>query len=391
MTSDTAARSESGRSLAGNRQANFEPAALRDLLVELCGLPSPSRDERLIADLLTSRLEAIGAVVFEDDSAGATGSNSGNLIAELAGGRGDRIVLVAHMDTVPLVPGEPLEVVVDGTVVRSTGRQILGADDKAGVAIVLALLQRIATVPADERPTVIGVFTVCEEIGLKGAQHLDVPALRAEYAYSFDGEVPVGQLITRAVFKEALVLTVRGRRAHAALEPEAGIHAIAAAAEVIRSFPAGRVAADQVANLGSVAGGGASNVIPDLVTIKGEARSYRETRLEELIATIVQRAEAAVEPSGAKVGLDRQRLYDGYDLRENTEPLRRLQETASAHGLVPESVSSIGGSDTNVLNQKGLPTVNVGIAMHKIHSVNEWIDTADLARAAAWVFDALLV
>ena len=369
----------------------FASDHLRDLLVELCQIPSPSRSERAIADHLAALLTALGMSVREDDAATVTAGNTGNLIAELPGNRPGRMVLAAHMDTVPLVPGEPLVALADGSVLRSSGKQILGADDKAGVAIVIALLERLSRLPLAERPTIIAVITVCEELGLLGAHHLDVPALGADFAYSFDGEVPVGELIAKAVFKEDLTLVVRGRRAHAALEPEAGIHAIAAAAEVVRSFPLGRSADDLVANIGSISGGGATNVVPDKAELRAEARSFSAERLEELIANIEHKALAAISDTGAELHIERQRLYDGYDLSEASEPFRRLKATAPAHGLTPSKVVSIGGSDTNVLNQKGLPTVNVGINMHEIHSVDEWIDAADLARVAGWVFDALLV
>ncbi|HET8986719.1 MAG TPA: M20/M25/M40 family metallo-hydrolase, partial [Trueperaceae bacterium] len=276
---------------------------LRDLLAELCLVPSPSRSERAIADLLRRRFQALGASVSEDDATVRTGGTAGNLIAVLPGGLPRRIALAAHMDTVPLVEGEPLDVVADGTKLRSTGTQILGADDKAGVAIVLELVERLSRTPHAERPTVIAVITVCEEIGLVGAHHLDVAALAADFGFSFDGEVPVGELITRAVFKEAVTMRVAGRRSHAALEPELGIHAIRAAAEVVRTFPLGRTAPDLVANIGSIHGGGSSNVVPDAVTLEAEARAFSHERLEELVTTIEHNARAATRPLGANVDI----------------------------------------------------------------------------------------
>src|SRR5690606_16735903 len=182
-------------------------AEVASLLATLCEVPSPSRDERAIADHLSARFQAVGATVTEDDAASSTGGNAGNLVAELPGGRPGRVLLAAHMDTVPLVPGEPLRAVVEGSVVRSTGRQVLGA------------------------------------------------------------EAPVGARSAAAVAKEDLTIEVRGRRAHAALEPERGVHAVLAAAEVVRAFPLGRVADDQVANVGRIEGGGATNVVPDEVTL----------------------------------------------------------------------------------------------------------------------------
>jgi len=379
-----------GGSAGGSATGSRDAAGLRELLAELCLIPSPSRHERAIANHLTSRFQALGATVTEDDAASSTGGEAGNLVAVLPGGVPRRIVLAAHMDTVPLVPDRPLGVVADGTVLRSTGEQILGADDKAGVTIVLELVARMARLPLEVRPTIVSVITVCEEIGLVGAQHLDVTALAADFGFSFDGEVPVGELITRAVFKESVTLTIRGRRAHAALEPELGIHAIKAAAAVVSTFPLGRTSHDQVANIGSITGGGSTNVVPDEVRLTAEARAFSAARLEELLGTIASNAGAATEPLGATVEVDSRRLYDGYDLADDSQPCRLLFATAARHGIVPTTVASIGGSDTNILNQKGLPTVNVGVNMHDIHSVGEWIDAADLERVADWLTDALL-
>lgn len=382
----TAGPHVSGGSLPWRRDAE----AMRDLVAELCLVPSPSRSERAIADLLTARFNKLGATVSEDAAATTTSGSAGNLTAVLRGGLPQRVVLAAHMDTVPLVEGEQLAVVSDGTVLRSSGRQILGADDKAGVAIVLELVERLSHVDASIRPTVVAVITVCEEIGLVGAQALDVDALAADFGYSFDGEVPVGELITSAVFKEAITLTVRGRRAHAALEPEDGIHAILAAAEVVRGFPLGRTAPDLVANIGRIDGGGATNVVPDEVRLDAEARAFSSQRLEGLVEDIQRGGHEAVSRMGASLDVSRRRLYDGYDLPSDAEPCARLVRTAGRHGVTPRFVSSIGGSDTNVLNQKGLPTVNVGVNMHAIHSVDEWIDAADLVTVCDWVTDALL-
>jgi tripeptide aminopeptidase len=363
-------------------------ARLRDRLVALCRTPSPSLEERAVARLVRAELAALGLDVHEDDAGAALGGDSGNLVAELPGGRSERVALNAHLDTVPLVPGVPLEPVVVGDVVRSGGRQILGADDKAGVAVVLELLQVLAAVPFAARPTVVAVFTVAEERGLLGAHHLDVASLRADVGFAFDGEVPVGQVIAAAVFKEAITITVRGRRAHAALEPERGVHAIAAAAEVVRAFPLGRDG-DAVANIGGISGGGARNVVPDEVVLTGEARHFDASGLERLLERIRRGSADAAAALGARVEVAHRRLYDGYVHGDDALALAWLRVAALAQGIELVAVRSIGGSDTNVFNARGLPSVNVGLGMHDIHSVDEWIDVSDMARVVAWVGAAL--
>lgn len=377
--------------MSAGRFLTGEPlvAALQERLVDLCRVPSPSRSERLMADRLREAFEELGMQVREDDARNSTGGDAGNLIAELSGGAAGRIVLAAHMDTVPLTPGVPLAPEVEDSVVRSGGEQILGADDKAGVSVVLELLERAAHTPFETRPTLVAVITVCEELGLLGAKHLGVASLRADYAYSFDGEVPVGELITSAVFKEDVSIEVIGRAAHAALEPERGVHAIKAAAAVVEAIPLGRVADDQVLNIGAITGGGPTNVVPARVSMRGEFRAFSVERLEELAGRVKGLAEAAAGRHGALVELERRRLYDGYTLDDDAAPIRRLAAVAESAGVRLRTVASIGGSDTSILNQKGLQTVNVGLGMHEIHSVNEWIDARDLARVVEWVGAAL--
>jgi len=365
-------------------------ARLRDRLVRLCATPSPSLGEHEVAALVRAELEAWGLAARQDDAGTVLGGTSGNLIVDLPGGRPERVMLNAHLDTVPPVPDVPLAPVVDGDVVRTDGRQILGADDKAGVAIVLELIDALRAAPFEARPTLVAVFTVAEELGLRGAQALDVAGLRADLGFVFDGEVPVGEVIAAAAFKEDVTITVHGRRAHAAVEPEKGVHAIAAAAEVVRGFPLGTQDGGAVANLGSVRGGGASNVVPAEVVLEGEARAFTRERLDDLMHEIRLCAAAAVAPLGARAEVAHRRLYDGYDVPEDAAPFAWLRAAAAAHGLEVTKVASIGGSDTNVFNQRGLPSVNVGVGMHDIHSVDEWIDVRDLVRVVAWVRDALL-
>ncbi len=371
-------------------------ARLRDDLLALCAIPSPSRAERAVVDHVAAACRSLGASVREDDAGQRVGGDAGNLIAELPGGRPERVLVNAHVDTVPLVPGVPLDPIAEAAddsagervLVRCRERQVLGSDDKAGVAIVLELLRRAAATPVDDRPTLVAVFTVGEERGLLGAQALDVAALRADLGFVFDGEVGVGEVIAAAVFKQAITLRVLGRRAHAALEPERGVHALLAAAAVVQAFPLGRDG-DVVANLGCVEGGGASNVVPDEVVLTGEARAFDEHALDALLERIERRAREAVGPLEASVEFASERLYDGYDLGDHVPPIALLRAAAPAHGIALGTVRSIGGSDTNVFNRRGVPTVNVGIGMHDIHSVDEWIDVRDLARACAWVGDAL--
>ena len=365
---------------------------LQNTLVELCSIPSPTFHERKVADYIRTTLEARGLTVREDEAGKVLGGDTGNLICELPGDLPARIVLVSHMDTVPPVSGIPLQPIVDGDRIHTAGRQILGADNKAGVSVALELLSGLQAFPPSERPTIIAVFTIAEERGLLGARQLDVASLKADVAYVLDGEVPVGEIIATAPYKEAIKITVPGRRAHAALEPERGIHAIAVAARIITSFPLGRLTKTSVTNLGMIEGGTATNVIPDEVTLHGELRSFTADELEALAARVSSELDAESHRSGVEIRMERTRLYDGYDVPLDAQSLRRLQTAAQQHDDIRfQRVASIGGSDTNILMGKGLEAVDVGLGMHEIHSKDEWILTSDLERVTAWLLSALLV
>ena len=358
--------------------------------VDLCSIEAPSLSEAAVVRRLREMVADLPVSVTEDRAGVELGGDSGNLVVTLPGERAGRIALVAHMDTVPPVVGVPMTPIVEGDRVHTAGKQILGGDDRAGVAIAVELLRLLARVDVAVRPTVIACFTVAEELGLQGARRLDVAALNADYAFVLDGEVSVGEVITRAPFKESLEIEVNGRRAHAALEPEAGVHAIAAAARVVSAFPLGRVADDMVTNIGRIEGGTASNVVPDRTVIQAEIRAFTEPRLNELFDQIAAAAARESAAAGATVTVKRSRLYDGYAVDNNHPAMRALAATAPAHNITLNPVSSIGGSDTNILNGQGLPAVDVGIGMHNIHSVDEWISVADLSRVTLWLADAII-
>ncbi|HEX8075457.1 MAG TPA: M20/M25/M40 family metallo-hydrolase, partial [Thermoleophilaceae bacterium] len=185
--------------------------------VRLCEIESPSGRERAMADAVAGELRALGVRVDEDATGGETGSDAGNLLARIPGPPDARtIMLCAHMDTVPLTG--PVEVLEADGVLTNRHDAILGADNKAAVAVVLAVARRFAA----ERPPV-GlelVFTTSEEPGLRGAKALDRDALASEYGFVFDHATPIGDVIVAAPSYFRVEGRFRGRAAHAGIRPE---------------------------------------------------------------------------------------------------------------------------------------------------------------------------
>jgi len=243
-----------------------------DLFLELAAVPSPPGEERAVADRVTRYLRDCGLSVDEDGTGPEIGSTMGNLYVSLPPtAPGEPIFLCAHLDTVPATA--PVEPVVADGMVRNGAGTILGADDKAAVAAMLEATRRLL---AENRPHagIELLFTAREEVGLEGAFAFDHTRLRARLGYVYDQAAPIGTVILGAPSSRSLEVTFHGRAAHAGMYPDDGRSAIAAAARAISEFRLGRVDEDSTANVGTIRGGTATNIVPEWCTFEAEARSH---------------------------------------------------------------------------------------------------------------------
>ena len=367
---------------------------LKNFLIELIEIDSLSRQEYHVAMRLKRDMEELGATVVIDDAGEKVGGNVGNLIAQFPGTVPQRqaLLLSAHMDTV--VPGEGIKPILDGDILRTNGKTVLGGDDKSGVAIICEVLrvmqeQRIPYGPIDV------VFTICEEAGLIGAKCLDVGKLRARTGLVLDSD-SVGFLFTKAPAANRMEFHVYGLEAHAGVCPEKGINAIKVAAEGIAQMRLGRIDHETTANIGVVEGGMAVNIVPNKVTLKGEARSHSGEKLQQQTAHMQRCLEEAAarytldfdgKHHSAKVEAKIERDYDRMDVPENAPIVQLVHAAAKNLNLEVKTSATGGGCDANVLNQKGLVVANLGTGMREIHTVNEWLDLKDLYLSAQMVLE----
>jgi len=349
-----------------------ERAQLNDLFAELCAIPSPSGREEACAERVVAELASMG-LPAERDAAG-------NVLARIDAGRAltDRTVLLcAHLDTVPhALPIEPV-LVDDGWENRHAA--ILGADNKAAVAVMLAAARRAAV---EASPVGLELlFTVREEIGLQGAEAFDASRLRSAFGYVFDHAMPIGEVVVASPTYFRLEATLHGKSAHAGLRPQDGRSAIVAAARAIATLPLGRLDAETTANVGSITGGdGAANVVPDRCAFLAEVRSLDPRRAEQVAAEIVDRVQdAANDPAGpVDADVEVARLFAGYR-QDPSEPAVRAAEAAlTATGHPPTRVASGGASDANVLVARGLPVVNLANGTERNHEPTERVSVAAL-------------
>lgn len=348
---------------------------------ELVRIDSPSGSEAAMAADLTRRLEALGCSVSMDDAEERTDSECGNVIAELAGtAPGKTIVLSVHMDTV--MPGRGIvPVVVDGEV-RSSGATILGADDKAGVAAILECLTRLVETGAP-RPPLRVVATVGEELGLQGAKALAAEHLRGDLCLVLDADGSPGGIVTAAPTHYTFKATFTGRAAHAGVEPEKGTSAVAMACAAVAGMRLGRLDPETTANVGTIRGGVATNVVAPECALTGECRSIDVVRAHEVRDEMDAAMREAATAAGGSVAITWTKEYEGFRFADD-DPLLALVEAACGDaGLVPRRFVTGGGSDGNVFTAKGLPSLVLSSGMRDVHGTEERVALADLEGTAA--------
>jgi tripeptide aminopeptidase len=375
--------------------ATLNHARLIDYFMELVRIDSLSRREGAIARRLKTDLEALGAAVWIDDAGEKVGGDTGNVIATISGtAPGPRLLLSAHMDTV--VPGEGVTPVRRSDRITSDGRTILGGDDKSGVAIIMEVLRTAA----EQRVAHGGIdiaFTICEEVGLLGAKHLDAGALQARDGLVLDSE-HASFLFTKGPAADKLEFTVVGLEAHSGICPERGISAIQVASDAIASMRLGRIDDETTANLGVMRGGAATNIVPKEAVVAGEARSLSESKLDAQTAHMRRCfAEAASKHQVTVDGVTHharvveriERDFPRLDVPDDAPVVRAVFKAAQRVGWSVATRSTGGGCDANVFNQKGLRVANLGTGMRAIHTVNEYLLLDEFARAGDVVLETV--
>jgi tripeptide aminopeptidase len=350
-----------------------------ELLVELCAIPSPSGDERAVADRITRELDAIGLAWEEDDVGPSIGAGSGNVLCRLPGREeaGVPLFLCAHFDTVP-VDGE-LEPVVEEGVLRNAGGAILGADNKSALVVMVEAARRIV----EEGLPHAGVellFTPKEEVGLVGADAFDMGRLEAHLGYVYDQAAPIGDVVVGSPSAQELRLTFVGRAAHAGMYPEEGRSAIVAAARAIADMPHGRLDEVTTANVGLIRGGTARNVVPERCWLEAEVRSHDHARVTEVLQQLIDAAAFAASVSDCTLETAIEPKYMGYRFRDDDLAVRLAVEALRRTGHTPRLGLSGGAADANVFNGKGLPCVNLANGMTDIHTPDEHIAVDDVER-----------
>ena len=343
---------------------------LLHLFLDLVRIDSPSGKEDLVAERVRAELAALGI--------GSERDHAGNVLSSVPG-RGEPILLNAHLDSVsPCCGIRPVE--RDG-IVSCDGETVLGADDKAGVAVILEVVRALGP-DEGRRPALELVFTVQEEVGLVGAKALNYSRLRAKRALVLDGTGPAGTLWTAAPGQNNLSVAVQGRAAHAGACPEEGISAIVAASRAIARMKLGRIDFETTANVGTIAGGTARNIVPDSVHLEAEARSHDEGKLVAQTDHMLSCFEESAAEMGATASVTVIRSYDAFKLTESDPLVQELVGSARRMGLEPTLKAGGGGSDCNIFNRNGIRSLVMGVGYENPHTSSERLVVAEMRKTA---------
>ncbi len=349
-----------------------------DTFLDLVRITSPTRREAAVAAYVAAALEEAGCDVRFDDSREGTGSDTGNLLATLPGtAPGPVIALSAHMDCVQ--PCEGVEPVITDGVVRSAGETVLGGDDKAGIAAIIETVRRLHE-GETAHPELRIILTVGEEEGLLGAKALTADDAAADLCLVLDGDGPVGGIVIGAPTHYTFEAVFTGRAAHAGLEPEQGVSAIRMASAAIDRMHLGRIDGQTTANIGTIAGGTATNVVAPQCTVTGECRSLDPARAEEVRAGLDVALHEGARVHGGMVDVTWELAYGGFSVDESAPAVGLLERACREAGIEPRCFRTGGGSDANVIAGLGVETLVLSCGMTKVHSVEEELAVAELDR-----------
>lgn len=359
-------------------------AILQQLFIRFAGIDGVSLAEDKISAAVSSCLRAAGVRVFEDEAGKRLPGKAGNLIClpPQFDAEAPAFVLNAHLDTVQSTA--QLRPRIDRERISSLGATILGADNRLGVTVLVNLLLTLAQEKRAHKNFFV-VFTVAEELGMLGASQLELDHLKSRCAFVFDCSRRPGVYIRECAGAALFQAKFFGQAAHSGVAPELGVNAISLACAALAHVQSGRIDADTTVNLGKIFGGGPTNIVPDLVTVEGEVRSFSPHRLQQQL-DLIHGTIAQLPGIAGRFEFTSRSDFAPYVLAPEAPVVLALEHALRAAGLTPEPIRYMGGSDANVWNAKGIPAVNLGIGAQKPHTFEEFVLIEDLVKSAEIAF-----
>ena len=352
---------------------------LVNLFLEMAKINGPSRKESQVAEFLKDKLPKLGFQLAFDEAHIHFNGEVGNLIAWHPGTDKNipPLFFSTHMDTV--LPTEFLKPVIKDGIIYSDGTTILGADDRAALASYIEAMRAVTESGIPHGPIEL-ILTVNEQAGLVGAKFMDYQKIKSKQGYIFDSSGDVGQIILQGPYSSRIWFTVNGNAAHIALNAEVGNSAILIASEGLLSMKLGEIDSETLANIGIIHGGELTSIIPGSVTLGGEVRSFSKEKLAAQLTHMQEKMEAAAQQNNGNVEVKIDEKYLGVNVLEDDDLVKTVKEATDSIGVSSYLTKTLGGADTNVLNENGLTCITLGNGFQNIHSFRESISIENLVN-----------
>ena len=341
---------------------------LTHTLIELVGIPSTSGHEEQVRHYLEQQLALLGLSTQID--------KAGNLIATLAADSGETLLLNAHMDRVP--PGLGHTPIIRNGILYSDGATNLGADDAAGIVIILEVLRRVVEQKLPHPPLLI-VFTVQEEAGMCGAGGFDSSQWHATHGIVFDNAFDAGVVVSQGAAYKAFDVTLTGRTGHPGKDLSHTVNAL----EIFRQaqYPFGSLANDQTRiSIGRIYGGGARNAIPAQIVLEGELRSFESAeRIQQYEQELQNSFEQAAQRLGGQATITFTTHTDGYKIDEQEPLLQTYKTVLEQRGAELRLQPTFIGSDTSGF-RPAIQAFTLSTGVVNEHSTEEYVPLAPLEQ-----------
>ena len=365
--------------------------------LEITKIYAPSDEEKNMLDYAKKELTKLGCKIYVDKAGKKFGSTAeGNLTANFKGTiKSAPFILGGHLDTVR--PCRGVKPVIKNGKVYSDGKTILGADDRAGIAIIFEILRTLKENKVKHPPLDI-IFTLCEEGGMYGSKYLDTKIIKGKEGILLDSESNE-ELVVNAPKAILFNVTIKGVASHAGVAPEKGISAIEVAAKAISMMKLGRIDPMTIANIGVVQGGQSTNVVMPELTIRGEARSRTKGHLEKELKHIEECFKKAAKMFVKKVDgktikpeiiWSTELKYPLLNIEPKSDLITLIKNCGKKLGLNIQTATCGGGFDANILAGKGLSMPIIGIGYDNEHTTREYLDIETFFKTADLVLDIVL-
>ncbi|MBI2252541.1 MAG: M20/M25/M40 family metallo-hydrolase [Armatimonadetes bacterium] len=353
-------------------------------LIKIEGLP---KREKKVARYVKNKLKSWNYSFKEDKASLIIQGDSNNIIVFVKGEKSaPGLLFLSHLDTVSSTKGINCQI-KDG-IISSKNNTILGADDRAGAAVMLDVLYKLPSLKKNHQNLVF-IFTVAEEIGLLGAKCLNLKEFKGGWGFVLDTSLPVGSIVNASPSLEKIKITFLGASAHSGICPELGKNALKMAALTLSNLPLGRIDLETTANIGKIYGGEACNIIPAEIVLEGEIRSHSLKKLKQKVKEFKAIAEKSANIYGGEAEFISERDFLNFNLPKNHPLVQYTLKAVKRSKFLAKIFKAGGGSDANILNQTGIPSIVLGVGFKEPHSKKESIKVEDLNNLSKVIFNII--